>query len=232
VDLPFDPSPAAVQPKILAGRYRFTHDGWLGTLVLEPSDSKEITGSYHDDRFGGEHDVVVRLGTESPHSLEIVIRDFNWMPEQRFEGWLFTQGQRGFAGRTTWQGVPYGFFGRKSATLNLDSFRSGPVRLSDLQGLFRVVQDGVQATLQLDRLEPDCVSGHFCFDPANPPLPARATLGGVAPHAVRIAVFSGELDSTSVFVIEGLLFTREKNAVAGSVEWQGGRYGCHMVRIR
>lgn len=229
----FNPNPGAVQQRNLAGRYRFTHDGWLGTLVLEASDTADFTGRYHDDRFGGVHEVVARIGVDRPHRVDLLIKEFNWMPEQRFEGWLFTHGQDGLTGRTLWQGTPYGFFARKSVVLNLDSFPGGRVVISDLQGAFRVVQDGVHARLELDEIVADAVVGRYWLDPAEPPLRARARLGGGdVPHAVAVTVYRDDEHDVPVLVIDGLLFSHDKNAVAGSLEWQGERFGCYLVRVR
>lgn len=120
----------------LIGTWDMVHDDWIGTLVVNPSDQKQnsvdgqctytswvIDGTYTDANnqqmamrgtLGGQD--LDRLTTEnckdSDHLLEFTI-DFPGQSAQRFSGYLFSHQSLGMAGRTWWNGIPFGWYAIK-----------------------------------------------------------------------------------------------------------------------
>lgn len=121
----------------LAGTWKMDHDGWQGTLVINPSDQafNEVDGLcvYHgftidgtwtgsdgaplgvNGSFGG-HDVNHRTGEECPasdHKTVFTIA-FPGAPPQTFEGYIFTHETGRMAGLTWWHGIPFAWTATKT----------------------------------------------------------------------------------------------------------------------
>jgi hypothetical protein len=84
------PLPAEIRREDFARRWYFSDDGWLGTLAA--GDGQQLTGTFASDRFGEDYQVTGQAGVAGPHSVRLAIHDFNWMPEQHYEGHLSTAG--------------------------------------------------------------------------------------------------------------------------------------------
>lgn len=119
-----------------AGTWDMVHDDWAGVLVINAPYQKlnavdgqctftsyAFDGTYTDPNnqqfavrgtIGGQD--LDRLTNEpckqSDHLLEFTIA-FPGQPAQRFSGYLFTRAGRGMAGRTWWQGIPFGWYAIK-----------------------------------------------------------------------------------------------------------------------
>ena len=116
----------------VVGTWSMNHDGWTGTLVINPPDQVlngldgECTYSTTvlDGRWTssagqqlavrgtlGGHDPQRRTGEKCPasaHRITFTIA-FPGPPPQPFEGYLFTHGAPVMAGYTWWQGQPFGW---------------------------------------------------------------------------------------------------------------------------
>jgi hypothetical protein len=121
----------------VAGKWNMDHDGWQGTLLINPSDQleNEIDGGceYHyyviDGTYTlsptfndlavsgtlGGRDGNVRSGESCPqadHLLQFTIAFPNAAP-QPFTGYVFTHQPQRLAGYTWWQGTPFGWYAEK-----------------------------------------------------------------------------------------------------------------------
>src|SRR3954462_13840203 len=112
------------------------HDGWHGTLVINPTDqgfsAVEGNCTYHGYRIDGKwssgpnsyavrgtlggKDVQRRAGEACPASEHKVVFTvaFPGLPPQPFEGYIYTHERRRMAGLTWWQGVPFGWSAAKA----------------------------------------------------------------------------------------------------------------------
>lgn len=120
----------------LVGTWDMVHDGWRGTLVINPSDQLRnavddpctyryyvIDGVYTTSggeqfamsgTFGGK-DLDQHTGDPCPqsdHLLNVTI-EFPGEPPQPFIGYLFTHEGKGMGGRTWWQDIPFGWYAVK-----------------------------------------------------------------------------------------------------------------------
>jgi len=220
------PSPQAeISPADFAGRWYFCDDGWLGTLTLALTDGPALTGTFASERFGEEYRVTARAA-ELPHAIELVIHDYNWLPEQRYAGRLMTRSRSAIAGSSLWQDTPFGFFATR-ASYPLGRYRPGVVRGEDFVGSWTAYLDGELATVVLS-FDPDsgtlhgsCTVGSDRFEVAGRP-------GGTVPHEVALTVRTGT--DGEVAHLSGYLMSRPKNAVSGVLTVAGTRLGFIMIR--
>jgi hypothetical protein len=120
----------------LVGTWAMNHDGWTGTLVINPSDqsSNQVDGNctFHVDMFDGTwsggvgsnipvsgvlggKDSYRRTGEacpESPHKLVFTI-SFPGAAPQPFEGYIFVHAVNIMAGYTWWQEQPFAWYAIK-----------------------------------------------------------------------------------------------------------------------
>ena len=120
----------------LVGTWDMVHDGWRGTLVINPPGqvlngdedgctyrSYVIDGTYttgSGDQFAmrgtfGGKDPSRRAGEACPQSEHLIsfTIDFSGEPPQPFTGYLFTRQSTGMGGQTWWQGIPFGWYAIK-----------------------------------------------------------------------------------------------------------------------
>src|SRR5215471_794137 len=116
------PEVGTVKPGDFAGDFRFTHDGWPGVLSIQDTGSRIVRGTYIDSRLDQRYEVTGRIDVRLRHQIELVIREFNWVPEQRFVGYLFTKGKQAIAGTTSWKEMPFGFIASRSDTLPRETY--------------------------------------------------------------------------------------------------------------
>ena len=120
----------------IAGTWHLDHDGWQGTLVINPPDQayNEIDGNctFHYERFSGAwsggagnrlavtgtiggRDVNRRAGEPCPSSAHkcVFTIAFPGAAPQRFEGYVYTHELSRMAGLTWWQGLPFAWSASK-----------------------------------------------------------------------------------------------------------------------
>jgi hypothetical protein len=225
--------PGEISARDFAGRWYFCDDGWLGTLTLEVTRECDIagtiTGTFSSERFGADFRVTARAGVPRPHAIEFVIHDFNWMPEQRYEGHLFTRSRGAIAGSSRWKDVPFGFFATRAVRSPLGTYRAGVARGEDFAGSWSAYLDGDKATIVLDldgpsgTLHGSCTAGSYEYD-----VVGRA--GGAAPHLVALTL-RGPGGGQVVAELAGYLSSRPKNAISGTMTVAGTSYGFLMTRF-
>ncbi len=183
------------------------------------------------DQFEHSSPVTATVSADEPHRVDLVAHDFNELAEQHYTAYLFTGSGKAMAGVTSWKGTPFSFFAVKTANLVLPSFRPGGVQPADLAGSYSFFLDGAPGTITLehtagDRLEGTCRPRHHPEE-----LAVTAEVGRDVPHGVTLRLHrdGGGGDRTEV---NGYLFTRPKNAVAGLVADPAGPLAFYMFRYR
>jgi hypothetical protein len=226
------PDLSAVKPSSFAGRWAFYDDGWLGTLTLHSEAGQELSGTCYSERFGQEYRVTGSVSGSLPHKVEIVIHDYNWLDRQVYEGYLLTHGRNAITGRTTWRGEPFGFVARRTTTLTLGSFGSGPVRPADFAGGWTLYLDGQRATLELTH-DPaaDLLRGQ-CTGQAVGSLQVTGQAGTDVGHGTRLVLHPEGEPAAEELVLSGYLFSRPKNAIAGWIEGGPVPVGFYLVKFR
>src|SRR5262249_55132669 len=125
-------------------------DGWTGELSLAHVSEGSFKGTFYSDRFDEEYRATADVSGPLGHAITIAIHDFNWLPEQRFTGHLFTSGSGALAGTSDWRGTPYGFFAARTPWTTLGEYRPGTARPEDFAGSWNAQLDGRAATLRLE----------------------------------------------------------------------------------
>lgn len=216
-----------IRTEEFAGRWYVCDDGWLGTLVLAVAGGRQLTGTFTSDRFGEDFRVTGEAGTAGPHAIHVTIHDFNWMPEQHYEGYLFTRSRRAIAGSSVWRDVPFGFFGTRATRPALGTYRAGVVRGNDFAGSWTAYLDGEPATIVLDfegefgSLRGSCSVGSERYEVTGRP-------GGPVPHGLSLKMHSA--DGQVVAELSGYLMSRPKNAISGTMTVAGTNLGFMMIR--
>src|SRR5260221_1362680 len=141
---------APLDPRTLAGTYAFYDDGWPTTLTLRVgSDGRVDADFFSYDRTRGAFAATAELDPEQQHHLTVVVRDFNELREQRYEGYAFTRRRAAIAGVTDWKGQPFSFFACRQPPFTLGPLLPGDVSPNDLLGAYGLYCDGLHATLTL-----------------------------------------------------------------------------------
>ena len=120
----------------VSGTWQMNHDGWVGTLVINPPDQvlnevdgpcayhySPLDGTYTNAGFGqllvvgtvGGQDRNYRNGQQCPqadHRIDFTVA-FPGAPPQPFTGYGFTHDGSRMAGYTWWQGIPFGWYAQK-----------------------------------------------------------------------------------------------------------------------
>ncbi len=226
-----------IKPEDFCGTYSFYHDGWHGTLRLHSSADGGIGGTLYADRFEETFRVTTVLDENVPRKIEITIDNFNWTKRQTFTGYLFASGKKAMAGITVYEQqelgrstIPFGFFARKTGALFLksDCPNDEPVLPEDFAGRYSIYWDGNHGTLQLQYNQDLDLSGHYSDDRQNKNFPVIAKVDASLEHRVHISI--EKIDRIRGMLLEGYLFTRPKNAVAGVVKISTLNCGFYMTK--
>lgn len=221
-------SPMEIEAGSFAGRWYLCDDGWLGTLTLAAEGEHDLTGTFSSERFGEDYEVTGRAGESAPHAFRFTIHDFNWLPEQHYEGHLLTRGRGMLAGRTVWRDEPFGFFATRATRPQLGAYRAGAARGEDFAGGWTAYLDGERATVALEYdkesglLRGSCTGAFGAYDAIGRP-------GGAAPYELSLRL-TDPGDGASVAELSGYLMSRPKNAVSGTMSAGGVHLGFVMVR--
>jgi hypothetical protein len=213
----------------VVGRWYLCDDGWLGDLTLSELDDGEVEGVFFSDRFDDEYEVVVEIGGDLGQEITLAIQDFNWLPEQRFAGRLFTKGNGAIAGASDWNGTPYGFFAARTPWTALGDYRPGNVVPKDFAGSWNAQLDGVPATLRLDLADDGRTLTGTCEGRGVPEgLRVAAMPDAAVPHRLALTVTAG--DGQPWATLDGLLNSRPKNAMSGTMITADGPRGFYLIR--
>lgn len=218
-----------VRSEDFAGRWYLCDDGWLGTLTLALTapGTNELSGTFASERFEEEFRVTGRAGTTHPHAVEFTIHDFNWLPEQCYQGLLLTRTQRTIAGHSMWKDAPFGFFATRGTRPSLGSYRAGAVRGEDFAGGWTAYLDGELATITLEyERDSGLLRGTCTGELGTYRVSGRPDES--VPHRVSLGLFAD--DGPAVADLSGYLMSRPKNAVSGTMSVAGLDLGLVMIR--
>ncbi len=228
--LPAPPPASLITARQLAGRWFFCDDGWLGSLTLSPSGEDSFTGTYSAERFAADYEVTGQVTDPRQQTVEMVIHDYNWMPEQRYVGHVMTRGRTMIAGYSLWQGTPFGFFATRSTSQLLGTYRPGGARGSDFAGSWNVYLDGEPATMVLRfDAQKGLLRGTYSSRALAADYRVIGQPGGAAPHSVRLELLPPDSDEIAA-ELSGNLMSRPKNAISGSAMLSEAAYGFVMIR--
>jgi hypothetical protein len=216
-----------IRTEDFAGRWFACDDGWLGTLTLAVDGEQSLSGTFASERFHEDYRVTALSGVAGPHAVRFTIHDFNWLPEQHYEGHLFTGSRGAMAGNSLWKGVPFGFFATRTTRPALGTYRSGLARGEDFAGSWTAYLDGELATIVLDFDSPSGTLRGSCTGTSD-----RYDVTGrwvdAAPHGVSLTVRAA--DGKVVAELSGYLMSRPKNAISGTMTVAGTNLGFIMIR--
>jgi hypothetical protein len=218
----------APDPRLIIGPWSFYHDGWPERLVIEPPRADgtypaQLRSSLFESRFRAR----VVVGCEAADRVLVTVEEFNELDQQVFEGYLWTgSGVTAMAGRTDWKGTPFGFYAVRSALVPLSPSRSSPVAAVELVGRWNLCGGGLRADLRIDAVGNGESHGEL-LEPDGTRLPARVTVGGDVRHAVRVEVAPGHGQPPAR--LDGFMWSRSRQAMAGLIEWNGVRSGWYAT---
>ncbi|MEU0947238.1 hypothetical protein ABZ379_31635 [Streptomyces canus] len=224
----FTPQAAAIKPADFIGQYAFCHDGWPGTLTLEMQGGRNLRGTYRDERLAQTFVVIGKVDSAVRNKVTLTIRDFNWLDEQVFIGYLFSRSREAMAGTTLWRDEPFGFLATKAPALTPEVFRSGGVQPDDFAGCYDLVHDGITGSVELEHTEGRLLSGRLDSTELGRELAVHGEVDAAVPHQVSLRL-GGDLRLAAVR-FTGYLFSRPKNTVAGVIESAAGTTGFYMVK--
>ena len=210
-----------------AGIYTLADDGWLGVLALQPEARDELAGRFYSVRFGRSYEVTARAAAGDPNRIEFSIYRFNQMARQDYVGYVLGVRRQAFAGSTVWRGRPYGFFARRGNFLHLSRYGTpgDVVEQKDFVGRYTIWHPVGLGTLEI-WLAPGGLAGRYRG--ADGVAVEAEVGGGRYAYEAQIAL---PLEG-SPFEGRGYIFTRMKNAVAGTAQWHGQTTGFYMAKFR
>jgi hypothetical protein len=245
-----------MQREDLAGNWGMAHDGWLGNLSIWKArgDPIEGTPNIRGNYTGadGTHGVegwmnTWEYGTSGPeHRIDFLI-DFqdtlSTADDQRFEGYLFTQGGDAMAGVTWWHGTPFGFYSLKNQAISLEIAPLGTIELSDFLGTYDANINGARGTLELwsgvDSGGFPNVEGRYTSSDGKThdvwghvTTPSHVMPQSWGPnHKIEFYIdYSGGIFTGIYQKFEGYLFTQSGGAMAGITSAFGHTFGFYAVK--
>lgn len=229
--------PARVEMTQIAGRYAFYDDGWPGVLQLAVGKDLELEAAFYSYRFHAAFEATVTLDHQAPHKISIVIYNFNELPHQTFTGHLFTRAHNGIAGWTVWKGELFGFLGRKAPPLSLGAqlAREDQLAPGNFSGSYSLYCDGEHATLVLAMAGPLSLEGTLHETNGGTIFPVTAQVDPLIRNRITITVHLTTETTVSYSpppTLTAYLFTRQRTAMAGWLQWGDTSLGCYMVRFK
>jgi hypothetical protein len=251
------------------GTWEMAHDGWKGELTLSASldsyvdNAPNLVGTYYRATDGATFSVRGYVRTwryplaaswGPDHQIEFFI-DFaktanNRDDDQRFQGFLYSGTKDAMAGRTWWNGIPFGFYAVKKGTGSVDVTpaprASDKLSKADFVGAYAMTHDGWQGTLLLNAQPDDPIEG-------SPNVIGTYTTSDGQVCGVRGWVRTPSYykapswgpDHQIEFFIDfartptdygddqrflAYLFSGTRNALAGVTWWRGTPFGMHAVK--
>ncbi|MBD2894632.1 hypothetical protein amrb99_35580 [Actinomadura sp. RB99] len=200
---------------MFAGEYAFAHDGWPGVLTLRVSSGRNLRGSYRDHRLDQTFAVTGQVDVAVRHRVELLIHDFNWLPEQRFTGYLSTRDGMLLAGTTLWENDPFGFVALRARELPppVPGQATNDVAPADFAGRYTLLHEGAEASVDLEHVDGGVLAGTCRGDGWE--LGVHGEIDATTAHGLTLR-FTGD-ESVADVRAHGHLFTRQKNAISGEI---------------
>jgi hypothetical protein len=222
--------PAPLDPRVLTGTYAFYDDGWPATLTLRVGADHRIDAEFFSyDRTRGAFTATAELDPEQQHHLTVVVHDFNELPEQRYEGYIFTRRRVAVAGVSDWKGQTFSFFACRQPPYTLGPLLPGDVSPQDLLGTYGLYCDGVHATLNISTSPSGLLGGSLRESDSGREFPVRADVDPLVPHRAFVTI-EGVPGEGPAPVLTVLMFVQRRTALAGWLDWGTTRLGCYLIR--
>ena len=219
-------TPVGLDANRLSGDYALYDDGWQATLTLRAAETGGLdAGFYAHDRTRGRFAATAELDGSR---LRLAVRDFNELPEQVYEGYVFRRGRVAIAGVTSWKGQSFSFFAVRQPPYSLGPLRPERVAAADFLGVYGLYCDGEHATLTLSTASEATLSGSLREDGADRDHPVDAVIDRSLPYRMELTVRG--LAGNEPPVLTLLMFPQRRTAMAGWLDWAGTRLGCYLVR--
>jgi hypothetical protein len=152
-----DPNTPAQKKAYWIGHWNMDHDGWRGTIVFrrftdyrnsDENAATKLGNYYHDD--GSRYDVNGYFTEDGLGAVFTVAADSNrvlpgTLSGQEFDPFVFTWDPVDGAGRTTWQGTPYGVLLKRQAIPGMP----GSFSRDSWIGSWEMNHDGWRGVLQI-----------------------------------------------------------------------------------
>jgi hypothetical protein len=213
----------------LAGDYAFYDDGWQATLSLRVDQDGHIDTEFRAyDRTRGRFAATAEFDDSDGPRLVLAVRDFNELPEQRYEGYVFRRGPVAIAGRTEWKGQPFSFFARRQPPYTLGPLQPEGICPLDFLGVYGLYCDGEHATMILSSAEDSALRGCLREDGSGREYPVHAVIDPVLPYCLKLTVGNLPLEEPPTLTL--LMFRQRRTAMAGWLDWAGLRLGCYLIR--
>jgi hypothetical protein len=219
--------PASLPLDRVFGDYAFYDDGWRCRLSLRPGEQGAVEAHFFSyDRTQGSFAARVAVDSASVPRLEISVAHFNELDEQVYVGYAFTRGVQGIAGASQWKSEPFGFFARRHPPVTQGPQLPVQITPQDFTGSFNLYCDGLRATMLLTDADGATVRG-MLVDDAGTTRPVTATIDPDVRHQAIITIDDvAEMPCLSVW-----MFSRQRTALAGWLDWGGKRFGCYLTRF-
>jgi hypothetical protein len=207
------------------GRWKMDHDGWRGELVIRRTTDYRKSqglptklGNYYRD--GKRYDVN-GVTTQNGQGLRFWIANTTAkvVPGsavgQQFEAYVFSWDPDNAAGRTSWNGIPFG------VTLSRGSLTGSPTQgftTADWSGTWAMNHDGWRGTLRVNTAAP--FNGSYTTSDGR----VLAVTGAIGshPHVLNIVIHFSP-DNWQPFQL--FAHTWEKTVFSGETQWGGRNFG-------
>jgi hypothetical protein len=156
------------------------------------------------------------------------VHDFNEMPEQVYDGYVFRRGRVAIAGITLWKGRSFSFFAVRQPPYSLGPLRPERVAADDLSGVFGLYCDGEHATLTLVSTLDAKLTGWLREDDVDRDYAVDVLIDRSLPYRLDLIVRGLTDDGPPVLTL--FMFPQRRTAMAGWLDWAGTRLACYVLR--
>jgi hypothetical protein len=216
-----DDDPVPVGPQRLVGDYALYDDGWRCGLALRWSENRLESRFISYDRTAGRFDSSI---TVDGNRVELTVHGFNELDVSRYTGYVSGRGPVVIAGSGDWKGTPFGFYARHEPPRSAGPDIPGALRPAAYLGGYTVHCEDRLADLLLTSVDGSTLRGRLIQRGVGE-FAVTGVVDAVVAHLVTFTVHDTPV------VITALMFVRARSAMAGWLDRDGQRFGCHLTRF-